>query len=70
MKKSAFIISLICLALTLLPSFFVYAGKISLESSKTLMLIGTIGWFLTAPYWMNQKEDKEEVEIKKTHIKI
>lgn len=56
MKKIAFIISMICLALTLLPSFLVFMGHISLETNKNLMLAGTIGWFLTAPYWMNQKQ--------------
>lgn len=56
MKKIAFIISMICLALTLLPSFLVFMGVISLEANKNLMLAGTIGWFLTAPYWMHQKQ--------------
>ncbi len=54
MKKVAYVLSLFCLLLTLLPSVFVYLQLISLETNKTLMLAGTIGWFLTASYWMNK----------------
>jgi hypothetical protein len=56
MKKTLFTLSIICLLLTLLPSFFVYAGIITLQLNKTLMLIGTIGWFLLAALKMNAAE--------------
>lgn len=56
MKKITFIISLICLGFTLIPSFLVFFEVISMEVNKNLMFTGTIGWFLTAPFWMNQKE--------------
>lgn len=55
MKKLLILISLLSLVLTLIPSFLVFYGVITLELNKTLMLIGTIGWFATAPYWMNKK---------------
>ena len=48
------IISLSGLVLTLIPSILVYQGEIDLEMNKTLMLIGTLCWFFTAPYWMNK----------------
>lgn len=54
MKKLIPFISILCLLLTLLPSFFVYLQLIDLETNKALMLIGTLGWFLTAPFWMNK----------------
>jgi hypothetical protein len=57
MKKASFALSIVCLLLTLLPSFFVYLQMISLETNKNLMLIGTIGWFLTAPFWMNKNKE-------------
>lgn len=60
MKKVVFILSLLCLLLTLLPSIFVYLQLISLETNKALMLAGTIGWFLTAPYWMNKPASDTE----------
>lgn len=59
MKTIAVIISVICLALTLLPSFFVYAGAITLDTSKSLMIAGTIGWFISASFWMNRKQKNE-----------
>lgn len=50
------IISYIGLGLTLIPSFLVFTGNITLDFSKNLMLIGTILWFLSAPSWMNKTE--------------
>jgi hypothetical protein len=47
-------ISYISLGLTLIPSFFVFMGNMSLESSKMLTFIGTIIWFVSAPSWMNK----------------
>lgn len=52
------ILSAIGLILTLVPSFLVFAGVIDLECNKTLMLAGTILWFITAPFWMNQKREE------------
>ena len=63
MKKIALIISLICLTMTLVPAFLVFFQVIPLETNKHLMLAGTIGWFLTAPYWMDKKEKAEEAEV-------
>lgn len=57
MKNLAFYFSIVCLLLTVIPSFFVYMGIISLELNKNLMLLGTIGWFGTAPFWMNRKQN-------------
>jgi len=48
------ILSAIGLILTLAPSFLVFSGAIDLECNKTLMLAGTILWFVTAPFWMNR----------------
>jgi hypothetical protein len=50
-------ISYIGLLLTLIPSFLVFTGNISLDSCKMLMLIGTIVWFVSAPSWMNKAEE-------------
>ncbi|WP_083923302.1 hypothetical protein [Echinicola pacifica] len=48
------IISFIALGFTIVPSFLVFSGDISPDLCKTLMLIGTISWFVTAPRWMNK----------------
>tara|TARA_R110002020_G_scaffold185332_1_gene382892 strand:- start:495 stop:680 length:186 start_codon:yes stop_codon:yes gene_type:complete len=61
MKKILKFISFAALALTLAPSFLVFKGIITPELSKTLMLIGTIVWFISASFWMNSSDEKEEV---------
>ena len=57
MKPLIKFISYLSLGLTLIPSFLVFTGNITFDSSKLLMLIGTIIWFLTAPGWMNKAEE-------------
>jgi len=48
------LISLAGLGLTLVPSFLVFARVISWESHAALMLVGTVLWFVSAPFWMQQ----------------
>ncbi|MFZ5518916.1 MAG: hypothetical protein ACOY90_19955 [Candidatus Zhuqueibacterota bacterium] len=48
-------ISIIGLALTLLPSVLVFFGKIQFEYHRTLMLVGTLLWFIAAPLWMKRE---------------
>lgn len=55
MKTSLKLISFIGLGLTLLPSFFVFFGVIELDTNKNLMILGTVLWFITAPFWMNKR---------------
>ncbi|MBN1481390.1 hypothetical protein JXA70_14045 [candidate division KSB1 bacterium] len=50
------IFSLIGLLLTIVPAFLVFSGTIIIESHYTLMLIGTVVWFLSAPFWMLRKK--------------
>ena len=58
MKLSLKTISFLGLILTLIPSFFVFNGYIELSTGKYLMLLGTILWFTTCPFWIgkNKKE--------------
>ena len=58
MKNLIIIISIISLSITIIPAFLVFAGMMTLEMNKTLMFIGTLGWFITAPSWMNKKEEE------------
>ncbi len=55
MKIILKIISAIGLILTLVPSFMVFSGTITIDFHKWLMLLGTILWFSSAPFWMNKK---------------
>jgi hypothetical protein len=57
MKLLVKFISYISLGLTLIPSFLVFTGNISLDSSKMLTFVGTIIWFVSAPSWMNKAEE-------------
>lgn len=57
MKPVIKLISYIGLGLTIIPSFLVMTGNITLDSNKMIMLIGTIIWFITAPTWMNKTEE-------------
>lgn len=54
MKKILMIVSFISLAMTIVPAFLVFAQKMSMEQNKLLMFIGTLGWFITAPFWMKK----------------
>lgn len=55
MKTILKILSFIGLILTVVPSFMVFNDSITLDMHKWLMLLGTILWFATAPFWMNKK---------------
>jgi hypothetical protein len=47
-------LSFIFLAMTIVPAFLVFAQVMSMSQNKTLMLVGTVGWFVTAPFWMKK----------------
>jgi hypothetical protein len=57
MKTFVKFISYSGLGLTLIPSFLVFTGNLSFDTSKMLMFIGTIVWFVSAPSWMNKAEN-------------
>ncbi len=48
-------ISLIGLLVTIVPSFLVFADVIAPDTNKLLMIVGTLLWFTTAPFWMNKE---------------
>ncbi len=55
MKNLLKLLSLACLALTVVPSLLVFAGTISLDQHKTLMAVGMVGWFVVTPFWMKKQ---------------
>ncbi len=57
MKSLLKLFSVIGLLLTAVPSFFVFAGKLSIEHHYRLMFIGMIVWFLSAPLWMLKRAE-------------
>lgn len=42
------------LILTVVPSLLVFAGEITFQSHKQLMLVGMLLWFATAPVWLSK----------------
>lgn len=46
------ILSFLGLGLTVVPSFLVFADVIVWDTHATLMLVGTLLWFATSPFWM------------------
>lgn len=52
------LISYVGLALTVVPAFLVFTGRITWQTHATLMLVGTVMWFATAPLWMGQSKPR------------
>ena len=53
-------LSFVGLVLTVGPSFLVFAGVIAWETHAALMLVGTVLWFATAPFWMKATDPEQE----------
>ena len=60
MKILLKIISFFGLGLTLIPSILLFSGQISAGTCKLLMFLGTVLWFVTAPFWMNESQKEDE----------
>ncbi|MFB6249288.1 MAG: hypothetical protein ABEL97_12035 [Salinibacter sp.] len=43
------------LGLTAVPAFLVFADVIVWDTHATLMLVGTLLWFATSPFWMQDE---------------
>lgn len=56
MKLLMSILAIIALALTIVPSFFVFSGTLEMGLYKNLMTTGTLLWFVTAPIWFRKKK--------------
>jgi len=46
------------LAGTIIPSLLVFFGYMDLQVNKNIMVISMVIWFLTAPFWINKKEEE------------
>ncbi len=55
MKTLLKLVSLVGLLATIVPSFLVFADIITLDANKLLMMLGTLLWFISVPFWMNKK---------------
>ena len=52
MRLIAKIVALMLLLSLTLPSVLYLAGKMNLDTVKPIMILATIGWFISASYWM------------------
>ena len=56
MKTLLIIIAFFGLLATILPSILVFTGTIDLGTHKTIMGIGMVAWFVTAPFFMKRQK--------------
>jgi len=52
------LLSVIGLALTIVPSLFVFTGALNITVHRQFMFAGMALWFLCAPFWMHDKKAK------------
>lgn len=57
MRKLIPIISFAGLALVIGPALLYVVGGIDKPTMKTVMLAGTVLWFVTVPFWMGRNHD-------------
>jgi len=57
------VISLIGLAVTVIPCLLYYFGMMDHEMVKTVALVGTIIWFISTPLWMGRPSPAEAKHV-------
>ena len=57
------IVSWAALAATALAPVLYAAGQVELSRTKLIMLLATIVWFATVPFWMDRPNVEEELVI-------
>ena len=57
MKLLIPILAISALGLTVIPAFLVFSGAMQMDVYKTLMTIGTVLWFVTAPIWFRKTKE-------------
>ena len=65
MNSIAKTVSLIALAVTILPSAFYFLGLVDIDPMKWISLAGTIAWFVATPMWMGREAPVERLEVEK-----
>lgn len=58
MKSVLKIASVIGLMLSIVPPILFFLGNMDLDTMKLWMGIGMLAWMVTAPFWINKKEDR------------
>ncbi len=64
MRRILQLISAVALVATILPAMLFLLGRVDLEQVKWLMLLATIVWFASTPFWMGRPtEVKDEIDV-------
>ena len=63
MNSTPKLISLIALAVTVLPSVLFFMGVLGAEPMKWIALVGTIAWFIATPMWMGREAKVQSPEV-------
>lgn len=53
-------LSVVGLALTIVPPILEFKGYLAMNSYYNLMTLGMVMWFATAPFWMKTKSMDDE----------
>jgi hypothetical protein len=56
-------VSWAALAVTALAPVLYVGGQVSLPRTQLIMLLATIAWFATTPFWMGRPKVNEELVI-------
>lgn len=56
MKTLAQLLSWIALIGTIAPALAYLGGGLTLDALKTWMLVSTVVWFVSVPFWMGRAE--------------
>lgn len=56
MQKIAKPIALLALAITIVPPLLFAVGALAESPMKWLMLLGTLLWFGSAPFWLKEND--------------
>ncbi len=59
MKSIIKIISYLGLGLTIVPAFLVFYQVMTLELYKSMILLGTFVWLVSAPFWIFKKVEEQ-----------
>jgi hypothetical protein len=57
------IVSWAAFAITALAPVLYVAGQVELSRTKLFMLLATVAWFATTPFWMDRPKVDEELLI-------
>jgi hypothetical protein len=62
MKYILILISSVALLLTIVPSIFFFMGRMEMDPMKLWMGVGMVAWMVTAPFWINKKQEEGQPE--------